>query len=115
MTPQPLSFRIEVLLSIQRALWDIVTPNLRGVAMQLEPNDVRGRFIYDCFVDDEIREIVAEAETYFIADFDGATVVAFHPEYVPSSEGRDLHDGEFWVYLRREPTRPVSCKRLADA
>jgi hypothetical protein len=108
MTSGGLDFRLEVLLSIQRALWEMVTPSLRGVAIQPKHPLIRARFIYDIEPTEVEREIVAEVETYVLADFDESIDVNFQADYVPADTPRKLQPGEEWVYLRREP---VICTR----
>ncbi|MEI8408587.1 MULTISPECIES: hypothetical protein [unclassified Kribbella] len=107
--------RIAVLLSLQRALWQQVTPDLRGVAVtwtgELDAGaDVRVRFLYEGAVADLQKECVSEAETYFAADFgeDLSTVFTAVPD-----AGLELEQDEEWVFLRWEPTpempdRPVT-------
>lgn len=107
MTTGELGFRVQVLLSIQRALWDMVTPTLRGVAIQSRESPVRGRFLYEREPTLEEREIVAEVEAYVLADFDESVGVAFQADHVPRGMARDLAPGEEWVYLRRETENPV--------
>jgi hypothetical protein len=97
-----LSFRVQALLSIQRALWEMVTPNLRGVAIQPEAPIIRGRFLYENDPTNKEREIVAEVEAYVLADFDESVDVSFRAEHVPPERPRDLLLGEEWVYMRRE-------------
>lgn len=98
-----LDFRVQVLLSMQRALWDMVTPTLRGVAVSVDYPSVKGRLLYENVPTSEELEINAEVETYVIADFDESVRVTFRAECVPQHEPRDLLQGEEWVYLRREP------------
>jgi hypothetical protein len=102
------SLRVEVLLSLQRALWEAVTPALRGVAVAL-PDAATGhralsaRFLYEGQVGEFQRELTSLTEAYVIADF---------PQ-IPSSlpidfqaiacADRELLNGEEWVYLRWEP------------
>jgi hypothetical protein len=93
--------RIEVLLSFQRALWDMVTPGLRGVAVTPAFPVIRARFLYAALDDDE-DQIVAEVETYVVADFVPPVDVQFEAVAVPTHKTRDLLPGEEWVYLRQE-------------
>ncbi len=95
------AFRIEVLLSFQRALWDMVTPSLRGVAVKPIGPLIEARFIYDA-VREEERMTVAEVEAYVVADFVPPVDVSFTAVAVPISAPRELEPGEQWVYLRRE-------------
>lgn len=94
-------FRREVLLSVQRALWDMVTPPLRGVSITHSFPTIRARFLYD-YVSDEEREITSEAETYMIADFLPPVTVRFEAVALPIGLPRELEEGEIWAYLRRE-------------
>ena len=43
----PAEHRNDVLLSFQRALWDMVTPNLRAVAVTPSYPTIRPRFLYE--------------------------------------------------------------------
>ncbi len=94
---------VQVLLSMQRALWEQVTADLRGVAVSWEGSEsggsVNARFLYEGDVGDLQRECVSLAETHCIADFSPAVSVAFQP--VARAE-RDLRPKEEWVYLRWE-------------
>ena len=95
------SFRIEVLLSFQRALWDMVTPSLRGVAVRPIHPMIEARFIYES-VGDEERIIASEVEAYVVADFLDPVDVRISAVPVPSDVPRELLQAEEWVYLRRE-------------
>ncbi|GAA5001091.1 hypothetical protein [Actinopolymorpha pittospori] len=97
-----MDFRVSVLLSVQRGLWDIVTPNLRGVAVLARYPDVVVRFLFEDDPGEEDRENVSEAETYVMADFLDEVSVAAQAEWVPASLPRELKSGEEWVYLRKE-------------
>lgn len=97
-----MEFRVSVLLSIQRSLWDLVTPNLRAVAVKAEAPVVAARFIFENDPTEEDRENVSEAETSTIADFHEDVVVTFSPVWIPATEPRDLEASEHWVYLRKE-------------
>ena len=95
--------RIEMLLSLQRALWEQVTADLRGVAVScdgsLDEGTITARFLYEGAVGPQQAECVSLAEAYTIADFPPTVTVAFRP--VPWSS-LDLSPSEEWVYLRRE-------------
>jgi len=94
--------RSQVLLSINRALWEQVTPDLRGVAASCSGDETQGtihaRFLYDGPVG-ELQTDTSMAESYCIADFLEGVSVRFEPV---AHADLDLLDGEFWVYLRRE-------------
>jgi hypothetical protein len=98
-----MNMRSEVLLSINRALWEQVTPDLRGVAAwcegTLSQGCVRAGFLYEGPVGELQAECTSLAESYCIADFPPQVTVRF--EAVPHAD-LDVLDGEFWVYLRWE-------------
>lgn len=96
------TFRVQALLFLHRALLTMVTPELRGIAIQLGPKRIEARFIYDAEPDEEQREIVADVETEVIADFLPDVEIAFRAEGSPPAVARSLLPGEEWVYLRRE-------------
>jgi len=95
-------FLPDVLLSFQRALWDMVTPELRGVAVSPERPVIEARFLYERPPTEDEIQIVAEVETYVVSDFGLDVDVSFRAVEVPTSLPRDLEVGERWVYLRRE-------------
>lgn len=98
-----LDFRLRVLLSIQRALWQMVTPQLRAIAISTKaPQKLRARFLYDIAPGPLEREIVSETQAYVIADFDENLDTSFMPEYHPAPRPLELGPEEEWVYLRRE-------------
>ncbi|WPF82518.1 hypothetical protein SANBI_000123 [Sanguibacter sp. 4.1] len=101
MTTDPNSFLIEVLLSFQRALWDMVTPTLRAIAVKPSYPLIEARFIYEV-VSDEEQEIVDEVGAYVIADFLPPVDIRFTAVALPGEVERELESGERWVYRRRE-------------
>lgn len=102
-----MEFRTSVLLSLQRALWDVVTPNLRGVAVRADHPRITARFLFEGEPSEDDRENVSLAETSTIADFSKEVEIEFTPVQVPVAEPRDLHPGEHWVYLRKEAPLPI--------
>jgi hypothetical protein len=101
MTTEPAAFRTEVLLSFQRALWDMVTPALRAVAVRPAHPVIEARFVYETVAEEE-RMIVAEVEAYVVADFIPPVDVHVTAVAVPLGVPRELESGEEWVYRRRE-------------
>ena len=102
MTRGSSDFRVQALLSIQRALWDAVTPDLRAVTLRVQEPAIIGRFLYQNPPGCEQREIVSEVESYVIADFDKTVSVSFVAYHLPLGVSRDLREGEEWVFMRRE-------------
>ena len=98
--------RTAVLLSMQRALWEQVTPDLRGVAVAFTGDLDRGahvaaRFLYEGEVGPVQRECVSMSETYFLSDF----LPDMSTDFVAVDHAaRDLEGAEMWVFLRWEPT-----------
>lgn len=96
--------RVSLLLSMQRALWEQVTPKLRGVAVAMHGDEdqksVQARFLYEGVAGETERECTSLAETHCIADMTPDVVVAFS---VVEHASLDLLPGEEWVYLRHEP------------
>jgi hypothetical protein len=91
---------VTVLLSMQRALWEQVTPNLRAVSVDLRDGEaVTARFLYDGPIGEVERECTSLAETYCIADMPPDVPVTFN---AVERAARDLLPGEEWVYMRRE-------------
>lgn len=88
---------------MQRALWEQVTPNLRGVAVALRSEggrqNVEARFLYESQAGGTERECTSLAETHCIADMSPDVTVAFS---VVEHASLDLLPGEEWVYLRHE-------------
>ena len=101
MTTDPDSFLIEVLLSFQRALWDMVTPTLRAIAVKPSYPLIEARFIYEV-VGYEEQEIADEVGAYVIADFLPPVDLRSTAVALPGERERYLESGERWVYRRRE-------------
>jgi hypothetical protein len=104
--PVPNDLRTAVLLSMQRALWEQVTPDLRGVALawsgELDGETrVEARFLYEGAVGELQDQCVSETEAYFVADFIDNMSTAF---VAIAHADRELEPEEEWVFLRWEPT-----------
>ena len=101
----------DALFSVNRALWERVTPDLRGVAYTLTDESLTVRFMYADEPSDATRELVSEAETESMADWLPPFQVSFHVEHLPVPEQLTIGTEERWVYLRYEdpandPGRP---------
>ena len=103
MSFQELPLHVQVLLSFQRALWDMVTPGLRAVAVRPEGPTIRARFLYETEPGENERGIVAEVETYVLADLDESLDVEFQALCLPLEVDRVADPDEHWVYRRYEP------------
>lgn len=102
----PLPFRVSVLLSLQRALLDGVSPHVRGVAVTISGTTIRGRMIFDHTPTEDEIESCSLVETYVLADMAPQIVVELIPVGVPLPEPRDLLPDEEWVFLRKEDPVP---------
>lgn len=95
--------RVEVLLSMQGALLDHVTSDLRAVAVShqgtVENGSIEARFLYVGPVDQVRLECVSLVETHCIADFTSG--VTFDFQAVPNAT-LDLLPDEMLVYKRWE-------------
>jgi hypothetical protein len=98
--------RTSVLLSLQSALWDAVTPGLRGVAVRFGEASIEGRMIYDHHPGTAEHEDCSLVETYVVADFPDDVTVSLGAVAVVPPKPRSLLAEELWVYLRKEPARP---------
>lgn len=95
-------FRRSVALSIQRALWDLVTPALRGVALTSSYPNIGGRFIYDRVPTQVDLEDLSLAVRRIVAGFQSDVHVSLEACYVPVSQSRDLLLDEWWAFRRKE-------------
>ncbi|MFI2365385.1 hypothetical protein [Promicromonospora sp. NPDC019610] len=98
--------RTSVLLSLQSALWDAVTPGLRGVAVRFGGSSIEGRMIYDHDPGPADHEDCSLVETYVVADFPDDVTVSLNAVATIPPEPRSLLAEEAWVYLRKEPAPP---------
>lgn len=92
-----------VRLGLQRALWNIPTPELRFVTLRARGWNVAARFVYDTPIDAHVRALVAQAEACLRADLDPAHRIAFTPEHAPTADPRWLHAHERLHHWRYEP------------
>ncbi|WP_020579289.1 hypothetical protein [Actinopolymorpha alba] len=95
------SFRTEVLLSLQRALWGMITPDIRAISVGWKDGIIRVRFIYDHQVTENDLEIVSEVEGEVLADFEPHVAADFSAEF-SSEEMASLRNDGWWAYVRRE-------------
>jgi hypothetical protein len=94
--------RIESILSINRALWEKVTPNVRGVAFSHVDNIILIRVFFDGEPSENDVERMLCAETEVMADFLPEVQVKVNITNLPVPEILFLCKGEEWVYLRCE-------------
>lgn len=107
----PLPFQVRALLSLQRALWDELSPHVRGVAVAISDAAIRGRMIFDRIPTEDEVESCSLVGTYVLADMAPEIVVELTPVVVTAPGTRDLLPGEEWVYLRKESPVPDGATR----
>ncbi len=95
------SFRTEVLLSLQDAMLDLVLPTLRGVAVVIAYPRIEVQCIYELVGLDE-RSATDDIEALVVADFVPPVEVVCSVVSLPRAERRVVRQGELWVYRRHE-------------
>jgi len=63
---------------------------------------VRGRFVYECLITEDIRELVSYAETECVADFWQIAEVSFVAEHTPALDAWKVSEAEHVVFARME-------------
>ena len=91
-----------VLLSLQKALLEMVTPDLRAVEVWIEDRSVRARFAYDGELTDDHREVVSEIEGLVVGDLPDDAKVEFEAAPIPHPEPVAIVRESVFAYLRRE-------------
>lgn len=93
--------RIRVLLSLQVALLDMVTPNMRAITCKWDSNNIFIRFIYDGEISEKDKENCDEIATEVISHFSHHKIEF---EVVRSDVPTPLKDQVLnaWVYKRCE-------------
>ena len=99
------SFFSSFRLSLQRALWAEIPPNLRAIAVGGRGGVGRARFIFDDVPGEDEEELVSLLETEVIADLEVG--ISFDFRAVPDVRGLAFEDGEtWWAYVRRDVAGP---------
>ncbi len=94
----------DVLLSVSRSLWDVVTPGLRYVSVGVVDGTILARFAYEDPPSDAEHEFVSLSETSVIADFYDILGTDFQAVHRPMTAPRVWEEGtRWWAYLRYEP------------
>jgi hypothetical protein len=99
---QDAELRTQVLLSLQRALWGVITPDIRAIAVGWSQRIVRVRFLYDHSPTDADREVVGEVETDVVADLPVGIPTEFTADFVPEGKPALSPEEGWWAYMRRE-------------
>jgi len=92
-------------LSLQRALWAEIPPNLRAIAVGGQSGVGRARFIFDEVPGEDEQDLVYDVESEVVSDFPVGTSFDFRA--VPDIRGLAFEDGEsWWAYVRRDDAGP---------
>jgi len=89
-------------LSAMRALWGVVTPNLRKVCIQEKNNNICLYFYYDKEPSEKEVELSEDAATIVIADFLEPFTISCERKVVSFPKKIDWHDD--LIYFRYEET-----------
>ena len=102
--------RAKAILSLNRALWGMVTPSLRAVYGRLGPKLLDVAMVFEGAITDDMCEIASEVETYVIADYPSDFTITVTPVRLdpPDRPQTILAADADWsdivtVYLRWEP------------
>jgi hypothetical protein len=102
MNSENLNLSVQFRLYMQRALWGMITPDMRAIAIGWSDERVWARFIYDHPVVEVDWEIIREVETSVIADLEEGVDVRFKAEFLAQGKLSHLPDEKWWAYVRRE-------------
>jgi hypothetical protein len=96
--------RIQLLLSVQRALLDAVPATLRAVTCGWAGTEITLQFLFDGSISEDDEESMRMAGTEVIADFPAPWTMA--EEIVRFDYPGDLHSRTLplWAYARKEKT-----------
>lgn len=94
------SLRTKLLLSVQRAMLDTVTPNLRGVGVDWDDSLIRLIVYFDGPLSDDDRETFSVVHTEVLTDFVDLRPVELILERRDAPKGLD--GCRAWAFLRKE-------------
>jgi hypothetical protein len=98
-----LRFREDVLLYLLRALWGVITPDIRAIRVSWGNGVAGATFVYDHPVTEVEWELVREVEAEVVADFPPEVPTDFDAIFVSEQQLPALPSDSWWVYVRREP------------
>jgi hypothetical protein len=97
-----MEFRNEFRVAMQRALWGMITPSVRAIAMGWADGIGHARFIFDDVPGEDEQELVDEVETEVMADFPETAKFDFTTDF-QLTDRLAFEPGEsWWAYVRRE-------------
>ena len=101
--------RHKIVLSVQRALLGSITPNLRGVAVDWNDNEIRVFCYYHGAISEDDREEMSCVHTEVATDF--VDIAAVHFVLVRSDMPTPMKGYRAWIFLRKETVPPENSIR----
>lgn len=96
------NLRVDIAMSLMRALWGEVTPNVRAVLARISGDEAFSvEFYVDGDVDDQFTEAASFIETEVIADFPARFNISHSVVRLDAPSKISLEDGVL-VFLRKE-------------
>ena len=102
MSAENQGFREDVLLYVLRALWGVITPDIRAIRASWADGVAGVTFIYDHPVTESDWELVREVEAEVVADFPPEVPTDVTAMFVSERQLPALPSDSWWVYVRRE-------------
>ncbi len=102
MSDVDVNFKQDVLMYLLRALWGMITPDMRAIRASWADGVAGATFIYDHPVKESDWEIVSEVETEVIADLPPDVATDFDAIHLTDNQLPALPKDSWWVYVRRE-------------
>ncbi|MEO1206473.1 MAG: hypothetical protein AAFV45_09090 [Pseudomonadota bacterium] len=102
-TAEEIERRRLVLLSLQRALWGQIRPNLRLVSCNYSSNPILLRAVFDGEIDQLNLELMSEVEGYLVADIRHDERVELQVVRCDAPGSLKPHYLEEIIYKRYEP------------
>ena len=100
-----MSFSQDFRISMQRALWGEITPQVRAIALGWEGDVGRARFVFDATPGEHEYETIYNVESEVVSDFPVGTQFEFVSEaYNEQSLG--FREGErWWAFVRWQESK----------
>ncbi len=96
-------FKQDVLLYLLRALWGVITPDIRAIRASWARGVAGATFVFDHPVTEAEWELVSEVEAEVLADLPPDVPTDFDAIFVSEPQLPALPSDSWWVYVRREP------------
>jgi hypothetical protein len=97
--------RLDVMLSVQRALLGYVRPNLRGVCVKFTDITIDLEFYLDDYATEKDEDLLSTVVMYVEADFDNEinnSIISLSYQILSLPPEENLPSSKEWVYRRHE-------------